>query len=101
MLLKIQERICVEKHQALVGSVQEVLVEGRSPKGQGRMQGRTVHHRIVHFEGDEECIGQYVPVRVREALAHSLVGDRLADSVGEQSEHDLRSVASAAAEDRE
>ena len=100
VLLEIQERICIEKHQALVGQVQEVLVEGPSPKGQGRMQGRTVHHRIVHFEGDEGCVGQYVPVRIREALAHSLVGDRMSDSVGEQSEHDLRSVAAAAVEDR-
>jgi len=90
VLLELQERICKEQHRALLGSVQEVLVEGPSPKGQGRMQGRTVHHRIVHFEAGDDCVGQYVPVRIDRALAHSLVGQRLAEVAAQRSAFDAR-----------
>ncbi|MGA1524386.1 MAG: TRAM domain-containing protein, partial [Planctomycetota bacterium] len=71
------------RNQQLVGSVQEILVEGPS-KVAGRMSGRTVHHRIVHFDStDLSLVGRYVPVRVHEALGHSLVGERLADDHAE------------------
>jgi tRNA-2-methylthio-N6-dimethylallyladenosine synthase len=90
VLLQIQEELTSQKNRALVGTVQEVLVEGPSPKpgpeGQARLQGRTVHHRIVHFDAPadaEGLIGHYVPVRINTALPHSLVGDRLAETEAE------------------
>jgi tRNA-2-methylthio-N6-dimethylallyladenosine synthase len=77
-LLAVQEELCRSFHDALVGQVVEVLVEGES-KVAGRLSGRTAHHRLVHFPAtDPELIGQYVPVRVDQALAHSLVGTLLA-----------------------
>jgi tRNA-2-methylthio-N6-dimethylallyladenosine synthase len=81
VLLEVQERHGAARNRALVGSVQEVLVEGRSPRDPSRMTGRTSAHRIVHFAAQEpDLVGRYVPVRIREALAHSLVGERLAES---------------------
>jgi tRNA-2-methylthio-N6-dimethylallyladenosine synthase len=83
VLLEVQERHTAARNQQLVGTVQEILVEGPS-KVEGRMSGRTVHHRIVHFDStDLSLVGRYVPVRVREALGHSLVGERLADDHAE------------------
>jgi tRNA-2-methylthio-N6-dimethylallyladenosine synthase len=83
VLLEVQERHTAARNQQLVGSVQEILVEGPS-KVAGRMSGRTVHHRIVHFDStDLSLVGRYVPVRVHEALGHSLVGERLADDHAE------------------
>jgi tRNA-2-methylthio-N6-dimethylallyladenosine synthase len=87
VLLALQERICLDKHKALVGSVQEVLVEGPSPREPGRLTGRTVHHRIVHFDvpaGGTDLAGRYVPVRIERALAHSLVGSALRETDAEE-----------------
>jgi len=61
----------------------EVLVEGAS-KVPGRMTGRTSQHRLVHFPSEDlELVGQYAPVRVTEALAHSCVGELLAHDAAE------------------
>ena len=77
VLLAVQERHTLARHEAMVGQVQEVLVEGPSQKA-GRMTGRTVHHRLVHFDSDDQAlVGAYVPVRITVAAAHSLIGDLL------------------------
>lgn len=79
ILLRLQEEHTRAYNEALVGSVQEVLVEGVSPRDETRLTGRSVHHRIVHFDSrDESLIGTYVPVRVTEAANHSLIGELLA-----------------------
>jgi tRNA-2-methylthio-N6-dimethylallyladenosine synthase len=89
VLLAVQEELSAAKNRALVGQTVEVLVEGES-KVAGRLTGRTAQHRLVHFEsGDRELFGQYVPVRVTEALAHSCVGELLPHDAAEQSRHDL------------
>src|SRR5690606_26923485 len=45
-----------------------------------RLHGRTVHHRIVHFAADDDTlVGRYVPVRIVQGNAHSLVGELLPD----------------------
>ncbi|MBK8098478.1 MAG: tRNA (N6-isopentenyl adenosine(37)-C2)-methylthiotransferase MiaB [Planctomycetes bacterium] len=91
-LLAVQGELSVAKNRALVGQIVEVLVEGDS-KVDGRMSGRTAHHRLVHFTStDAELIGRYVPVRVTQALAHSVVGDLLADSEGQEGAHDRAEV---------
>ena len=92
VLLAVQEEICLEKHRALVGSVQEVLVEGRSPKDPTRLSGRTQHHRIVHFaapaEGAADLVSRYVPVRIDRAQAHSLIGTMLAETAAQEGSMD-------------
>ena len=85
VLLAIQEEHSAEKNRAMVGQTVEVLVEGES-KVAGRFTGRTSQHRLVHFaSSDRELFGQYVPVKVTEALAHSCVGDLQAHDTAEQS----------------
>lgn len=88
VLLEAQGELVLAKNRALVGSTVEVLVEGDS-KVDGRMTGRTVHHRLVHFaSADASLVGQYVPVRVTEALAHSVVGELLPHDAAEAGAHD-------------
>ncbi len=65
--------------QAMVGSVQSVLVEGPSRKNPNEMTGRTENMRYVNFAGDARMIGQFVDVQVTEAMANSLRG-RLASA---------------------
>jgi len=75
VLLEVQGRHSAERHRELVGSVAEVLVEGWS-KVAGRMTGRTMQHRLVHFPtADVSLIGRYVSVRITEGLAHSMLGE--------------------------
>ena len=88
VLLAVQEELTAAKHRALLGETVEVLVEGPS-KVAGRMTGRTAQHRLVHFDSvDGALAGQYVPVRVTEALAHSCVGELLPHDAAERGRHD-------------
>jgi tRNA-2-methylthio-N6-dimethylallyladenosine synthase len=88
VLLAAQAEITLQKNRALVGQTVEVLVEGHS-KVDGRLSGRTAHHRLVHFaSADLDLIGQYVPVRVTEALAHSCVGELLPATAAQEGAHD-------------
>lgn len=85
VLLDVQERHSMERNLAFVGGVQEVLVEGVSPRNAARMTGRTWHHRIVHFDADDVgLVGRYVPVRIDEAGAHSLIGTLLDDAQAQE-----------------
>ncbi len=61
--------------QAMVGSVQRVLVEGPSRKDPGELQGRTENNRIVNFAGAPALIGELVELRISAALPHSLRGE--------------------------
>ncbi len=82
ILLEVQERHIETQHRRLCGSVQEVLVEGAS-KVEGRLQGRTAQHRIVHFDSDDHALaGRYLPVRITQALGHSLLGELLPEDHG-------------------
>jgi len=60
--------------EAMVGSVQRVLVEGVSRKRASELTGRTENMRYVNFAGDARMIGTFVDVTVTEALSNSLRG---------------------------
>jgi tRNA-2-methylthio-N6-dimethylallyladenosine synthase len=60
--------------EAMVGSTQRVLVEGRSKKHADELTGRTENMRFVNFAGPPRLIGQFVDVVVTEALSNSLRG---------------------------
>jgi tRNA-2-methylthio-N6-dimethylallyladenosine synthase len=59
---------------AMVGTVQSVLVEGPSKRDPNEMTGRTENMRYVNFAGDARLVGQFVDVRITHALANSLRG---------------------------
>jgi tRNA-2-methylthio-N6-dimethylallyladenosine synthase len=63
--------------EAMVGSTQRVLVEGRSKKSAAELSGRTANNRIVNFPGPQRLTNAYVDVRVTAALHHSLRGELL------------------------
>ena len=94
-LLDRQAEIGLSLQQALVGSVQEVLVEGGSKRGDAaagpgdavQWMGRTPGNKIVNFTAPPDvgpidgCLGALWPVRIEEAFAHSLRGTCLAPAV--------------------
>lgn len=77
-LLRLQKRIDEQAQvisQAMVGSIQRVLVEGASKKDALELAGRTDNNRIVNFAGNLRLIDTFVDVRITSALSHSLRGE--------------------------
>ncbi|MBS0438914.1 MAG: TRAM domain-containing protein, partial [Proteobacteria bacterium] len=60
--------------ERMVGTVQNVLVEGPSRKNPNEMTGRTENMRYVNFPGDARLIGQFIDVRITQAMSNSLRG---------------------------
>jgi tRNA-2-methylthio-N6-dimethylallyladenosine synthase len=60
--------------EAMVGSVQRVLVEGPSRKDPNELTGKTGNMRSVNFPGDPRMIGQFVDVVITRAMSNSLRG---------------------------
>lgn len=58
----------------MVGSTQRVLVEGTSKKDPHQLAGRTENNRVVNFDGHPRLIGQFVDLKITEAMSHSLRG---------------------------
>ncbi|MER3546992.1 MAG: tRNA (N6-isopentenyl adenosine(37)-C2)-methylthiotransferase MiaB [Rhodanobacteraceae bacterium] len=60
--------------EAMVGSVQRVLVTGPSARNPNELTGKTENMRSVNFPGDARAIGQFVDVTITAALTNSLRG---------------------------
>jgi tRNA-2-methylthio-N6-dimethylallyladenosine synthase len=76
-LERLQKRINAHAlgiSQAMVGSVQTVLVEGPSRKDPNELTGKTENMRSVNFAGPPRLIGQFVDVVITEAMSNSLRG---------------------------
>ncbi|OGP51111.1 MAG: tRNA (N6-isopentenyl adenosine(37)-C2)-methylthiotransferase MiaB [Deltaproteobacteria bacterium RBG_13_43_22] len=69
-----QKKVTLSKHQAMEGTVQQVLVEGTSKKTTQDWMGRTRTNKIVNFPGPSDLLGKTVPVRIEKAYVHSLKG---------------------------
>jgi tRNA-2-methylthio-N6-dimethylallyladenosine synthase len=78
-LVAAQERISLERNAAQVGREDEVLVEGRSKKDSGRVNGRTRTNKLVHFT-DTAREGEFRRVRITKAAPHHLEGEVLTSS---------------------
>ncbi|OAM52426.1 tRNA (N6-isopentenyl adenosine(37)-C2)-methylthiotransferase MiaB [Methylovorus sp. MM2] len=61
--------------EAMVGSMQRVLVQHVSRKDEAELAGRTENNRIVYFAGSHDLIGQFIDVSITEARSHSLRGE--------------------------
>lgn len=69
-----------EISRRMVGTAQTILVTDFSKKDPGMLQGRTENNRIVNFRSDNPLlIGQFVNVKIEEALPHSLRGALIND----------------------
>jgi tRNA-2-methylthio-N6-dimethylallyladenosine synthase len=74
-LQQLQRRIQIELHEGAVGDTVEVLVDSVSRRRAWELSGRTSGNTVVNFAGDARLVGQFVPVTVRRAGAHSLWGE--------------------------
>ena len=78
VLLKLLEQRSLQRNESLVGTVQEILVEGPARRGEGMLQGRTPGNRKVVFPGPQELIGQLVNTEIDSASVSTLYGREVA-----------------------
>ena len=64
----------------MVGSIEDVLVEGRSKRNAQEMHGRAGNNRMVNFPADESWIGKFARVRITAATPHALRGELAEES---------------------
>ncbi len=74
-MLETQNAISNGKNNVYLGSVQKVLVEGRSKTDQSKLTGRNEKNRLVHFSGDDSLVGNWANVKITEAETFSLSGE--------------------------
>jgi tRNA-2-methylthio-N6-dimethylallyladenosine synthase len=77
-LKRLQDRISEQESgiaEAMLGSVQRVLVEGVSKKDVLEMAGRTDNNRVINFRGTPDMTGSFVDVKVTEIVRHTLRGE--------------------------
>ena len=66
---------------AMIGTVQRILVEGPSVKDANELQGRTENNRVVNFAGPKELVGTLVNTRITESYNYSLRGELVEEAV--------------------
>jgi tRNA-2-methylthio-N6-dimethylallyladenosine synthase len=78
-LVAVVEGHALRKHEARIGRIEEVLVEGPSKKDPAFWSGRTRQNKLVHFAPFATTRpGELVEVRVTSAAPHFLRADLLA-----------------------
>jgi len=83
-LKALQARLVKERLQALVGTVQPVLVEGLSPESDFLLTGRLITQAPeidgqVYLTAGRGRVGEIQPVRLTRALPYDLVGEIVPD----------------------
>ncbi len=73
-LVEVVERSALARHQARVGIVEEVLVEGPSKKDPSVLSGRTRQNKLTHVRA-EASAGDVLAVRITSAAPHFLRGE--------------------------
>ena len=76
-LTTLVEEHVLTLHEARVGRLEEVLVEGPSKKDPTRASGRTRQNKLVHFPADGAAArpGSYVVVEITRGAPHWLQGE--------------------------
>lgn len=74
-LNELQKEISLQKNQAHIGQVHQVLIESMTTKkSDSDVQGRNDGNKLVILPEGEHAIGDFVDVRITDASAHVLKG---------------------------
>jgi tRNA-2-methylthio-N6-dimethylallyladenosine synthase len=91
ILLEALGKGSLKRSQSLVGSVQEVLVEGADKTGE-RFMGRTRGNRVTVFEAAPRLVGSLVPVEITRSSVSTLYGNLVVAGAGLQSQERAASL---------
>ena len=53
-----------ERNKEYIGTIQNVLVEGKSKTNENMLTGRSEFNKVVVFEGKNELIGKMVKIKI-------------------------------------
>ena len=81
LLLDVLRQNSLRRNEALVGTVEEVLVEGRDQTGQ-RFTGRTRGNRVCVFDAEPRLIGTLLPLKITRTSVSTLYGELVLAGVG-------------------
>ncbi len=77
-LLRVQEKLTMAKNAALIGTTQQILVEGPSKTNKEKLSGRTSQNKIVIIDGDADRLtGQLIDVKIEDSTGYTLYGTPL------------------------
>ncbi|MDE6789321.1 MAG: tRNA (N6-isopentenyl adenosine(37)-C2)-methylthiotransferase MiaB [Ruminococcus sp.] len=76
-LLEVQREISSENYRRFIGKKMRVLVDDVSKKREGFVTGKSNEFIIVEFEGDKSLIGQFVDVKITDAMNWAVVGRKI------------------------
>lgn len=76
-LLEVQGECGSKSYQKYVGRTVRVLCEGKGRTSEGYFTGKSRENIIVDFNGTEKDIGTFVNVRITEAKAWALIGEKV------------------------
>jgi tRNA-2-methylthio-N6-dimethylallyladenosine synthase len=83
ILLDVLGRSSLERNRDMLGTVQEVLLEGPARKGEGMFMGRNPGNRKVLVRANPRLVGEMVPVRITEATVSVIIGDLCLSGIDE------------------
>ena len=78
-LLALQKKIAHQKNKELIGTNQEILVEGKSRMSDKELVGRTRNNTPCVFAGGEDLVGQLVKVKVKSTTPNTLKAEIIPD----------------------
>ncbi|MFA7710033.1 MAG: radical SAM protein, partial [Candidatus Neomarinimicrobiota bacterium] len=74
VVIQLQKKHTLERNKSLVGTIQEILIDGSSKKNPAEMSGRTDTNKIVVLKEGRPQIGEFYRVKIEEAVGVSLFG---------------------------
>lgn len=69
-----QQAHSLERNQAHIGRVEEVLIEGPSRKSDAHWMGRNTQNTVVVFPKESYRVGEFVNVRIEDCTSATLLG---------------------------
>ena len=63
-LKSLVESKIVENNKKYIGTIQDIIVEGRSKTNNNMLTGRTDSNKVINFEGDDSLIGKAIKIKI-------------------------------------
>ena len=76
-LKELYESRVSENNKKYIGTVQKILIEGRSKNNENKMTGRTNTNKVVVFDGSDEEIGNIINLKIISEHLWYLEGERI------------------------
>jgi tRNA-2-methylthio-N6-dimethylallyladenosine synthase len=82
ILLELLQKNSLRRTAAMIGTIEEVLVEGPDKSGE-RFTGRTRGNRVCVFDAEPRLVGQLTPLKIERATVSTLYGELVLAGVAE------------------